>query len=73
MLEQYCLILVIHMKFLKYMAGSLIISFGILLVMIILLRSLQLEAPDGVGLYLGITWIVLAVLTYPLAKKIMRV
>ncbi len=55
------------------MAGSLIISFGILLVIIILLRSLQLEAPDGVAIYLGITWIVLAVLTYPLAKKIMRV
>ena len=61
------------MKILKYMAGSLIISFGILLVIIILLRSLQLEAPDGVAIYLGITWIVLAVLTYPLAKKIMRV
>ena len=61
------------MKFIKYMAGSLIISFGILLVVVILLRSLQLEAPEDIPLYLGIARISLAVVTYPLAKKIMRV
>ncbi len=60
------------MKFLKYMTGSLIISFGILLVLVVLLRSLQLEAPEDIMMYLGLAWIGLAIVIYPFAKKIIR-
>jgi len=61
------------MKFIKYIAGSLIISFGILLVVVILLRSLQLEAPKDITFYLGLAWVLLAIVIYPLAKKIIRI
>lgn len=56
----------------KYIVGSIIISFGILLVVVILLRSLNVEAPDNIMKYLGFAWLVLAVVTYPLAKKLVR-
>jgi hypothetical protein len=61
------------MKFLKYMAGSLIISFGILFVLIILLRSLQIQAPNDIFTYLGLAWVGLAIILYPVAKKFIRV
>ena len=61
------------MKFIKYIAGSLIISFGILLVVVIVLRALPFEAPKDIALYLGLAWILLAIVTYPLAKRIVRV
>ena len=61
------------MKYIKYAIGSLIISFGVLLVLVVLLRSLQLDAPEDIMLYLGMAWLVLAIIAYPLAMKIMRV
>jgi len=56
----------------KYIIGSLIISFGILLVTLILLICINVKAPEGSLKYLGVVWAVLAVFSYPLAKKIIR-
>ena len=61
------------MKYIKYTAGSLIISFGIILVVLILLNALHIEPPEDIARYLGIAWILLAIATYPLAKRIVRV
>ena len=60
------------MKFVKYMIGSLIISFGFLLVLVVLVRAMGIEAPEDVMLYLGIAWLVLAILAFPLAMRIVR-
>jgi len=56
----------------KYIIGSLIISFGILLVITIVSISMGITAPEGSMKYFPIVWAVLAVLTYPLARKIVR-
>ena len=56
----------------KYIIGSLIISFGILLVLLIISISLNLQAPENGMKYFLVAWGVLAVFTYPLAKKIVR-
>lgn len=56
----------------KYIIGSLIISFGILLVALIVLMSVGVKAPENVMQYLGLAWALLAVVSYPLAKKIIR-
>jgi len=56
----------------KYIIGSLIISFGILLVLVIVSISLSLKAPENGITYFAIAWGVLAIITYPLAKKIVR-
>ena len=56
----------------KYLIGSLIISFGILFVAVVVLMSMNVQAPDNVVNYLGLAWVVLAIFTYPFAKKIIR-
>lgn len=56
----------------KYILGSLIISFGILFVAVILLRSLSVPLTESIMKYLGVAWPILAIVTYPLAKKIVR-
>lgn len=56
----------------KYIIGSLILSFGVLLVAVIILMSINVRAPEDGATYLAITWGVLAVLMYPIAKKIIR-
>ena len=56
----------------KYIIGSFIISFGILLILVFILGSLKIEAPDNIMTYLGIAWVVLAIFAYPLARKIIR-
>lgn len=61
------------MKLLKYFAGSLIISFGILLVIGVVLRAAEVQVPDVIGDYLLIVWISLAIVISPFAKKIIRV
>ena len=61
------------MKYVKYMIGSLIISFGFLLVLVVLVRAMGIEAPRDIMLYLGIAWLVLAILSLPLAKRLVRV
>lgn len=61
------------MKLVKYFIGSLIISFGILLVIGLASAGLQLTLPTGVGDYILFIWIGLALLILPFAKKIVRV
>jgi hypothetical protein len=56
----------------KYIIGSLIISFGLLMAAIILLVSLGVKAPDNIMEYLGLAWVLLAIAAYPLARKIIR-
>ncbi|MGL1930584.1 MAG: hypothetical protein OCC45_02360 [Desulfotalea sp.] len=56
----------------KHILGSFIISFGILVIFVFILGSLKIKAPDNVMSYLGIAWVVLAIFSYPLAKKIVR-
>jgi len=56
----------------KYIIGSLIISFGILLVLTIVSISMGITAPEGSMKYFPVVWGVLAVFTYPLAKKLVR-
>jgi len=62
-------IMVINMK---YIIGSLIISFGIIFVAVVVLMSLNVQAPESVMKYLGLAWALLAIFTYPLAKKLIR-
>ena len=56
----------------KYIIGSLIISFGILFVALILLRSLHVQIEGNMMQYLGIAWLVLTIAVYPFAKKWIR-
>lgn len=56
----------------KYIFGSLIISFGILFVAVVLLVSLNLPLTENVVKYLGLAWVILAIIIYPIAKKIVR-
>ena len=59
-------------KNMKYIIGSLILSFGILFVAAVMLISLGVQAPESVINYLGLAWALLAIVTYPLAKKLVR-
>lgn len=56
----------------KYIVGSFIISFGVLLIVVLILGSLKVKAPENIMTYLGIAWVVLAIIAYPLARKIVR-
>ena len=67
--DEFKPIMVVNMK---YVIGSLIISFGILFVVVVVLMSLNVQAPEGVMKYLGWAWALLAIVTYPLAKKLIR-
>ena len=61
------------MKLLKYFIGSLIISFGILLVLGVMLRAAGVQVPDVIGDYLLIVWVGFAIVIMPFAKNIIRV
>lgn len=56
----------------KYIVGSFIISFGILFVAAVFLLSLDLRPPAIVLEYLLLVWVLLAAVTYPFARKIIR-
>lgn len=56
----------------KYVIGSLIISFGIILIALMVLMAAGVKAPENIMKYLGLTWGFLAIATYPLARKIIR-
>ena len=60
------------MKLLKYYLGSLIISFGILLVLTVVLGSMQIKVSEVIINYLALIWALLAVVILPFAKKIIR-
>jgi len=63
----------LNMKLIKYFLGSLIISFGILIVLLIVSRSVGITMPDDILYYLLLAWVSLSVLIFPFAKKIVRV
>lgn len=56
----------------KYILGSIIISFGILFVLVVVLVGVQVKAPENALEYLGAAWLVLSAICYPLAKKLVR-
>lgn len=56
----------------KYIVGSLIISFGILIVGLIIMIALQIKAPPEFLKYLITAWLLLTIFSYPLARKIIR-
>ena len=56
----------------KYIIGSLIISFGILFIAVVVLMSMNVQGPEDTAKYLALAWALLAILTYPLAKKLVR-
>lgn len=56
----------------KYIIGSLIISFGILLVLVVISMSLNVKAPENGMKYFMLAWGLLAIFTYPLARKLVR-
>ena len=56
----------------KYILGSIIISFGFILVAVILMISLSVQMTETSMKYLGLAWLVLTIVLYPLAKKMVR-
>jgi len=56
----------------KYIIGSFIISFGVLAVGLCVLIAMEVNAPDNVLAYLGLAWGLLAIVSYPLARKLVR-
>ena len=56
----------------KYIAGSLILSFGVILVIVVMVAATEMKTPEKFMEYLGMAWLVLAIVMYPLARKIMR-
>ena len=56
----------------KYIIGCLIISFGILIVGVIVLNAMDIKAGEDTLKYLGIAWLVLAAIIYPFSKNIIR-
>ena len=56
----------------KYIIGSVIISFGILFVAVVVLISLKVQPPENFMKYFGLAWASLAFVSYPIAKKIIR-
>ncbi|MGH1470760.1 MAG: hypothetical protein ACRBCS_06175 [Cellvibrionaceae bacterium] len=61
------------MKLIKYFAGSLIISLGILIVMAIFTRAIGVTVPEEYSRYFIVVWVLLALLILPWARKIIRV
>lgn len=56
----------------KYIIGSLIISFGLLLVLVAVSIAMNVQVPEDGMKYFMLVWGGLAILTYPLAKKLIR-
>jgi len=56
----------------NYIIGSLVISFGILFLVVVILNAMQIQAPGNIWQVLGVAWLILAVCVYPFIKKIMR-
>ena len=56
----------------KYIAGSLIISFGLLFIGVVLSNAMGIKAGDDLFTYLGVAWLVLAAMVYPFSKNLIR-
>ena len=61
------------MKLLKYFIGSLIMSFGVLIVAAVLLMALQIQLTEGLTRYFLLLWVLLAIVILPFAKNIIRI
>ena len=56
----------------KYIVGALIISFAVLLLAIFALVTMRLEVSETLVQYFWAAWAGLAIVAYPVARKIMR-
>ena len=56
----------------KYIFGALIISFAFILIAIFLLATMKIDLTETILTYIGIAWAVLAIVCYPVARKIVR-
>jgi len=61
------------MKLIKYFIGSLIISFGILLVIAVMVRAAEVQVPESISDKFLLIWFGLALVITPFAKNIIRV
>lgn len=61
------------MRFIKTYIGSLIISVGLILVVGMAVGAMGLEFPRLISDHLLETWLLVALVLYPLARKIIRV
>ena len=59
-------------QYMKYIAGSLIISFGLLFIGVVLSNAMGIKAGDDLFTYLGVAWLVLAAMVYPFSKNLIR-
>ncbi len=48
------------------------ISFAVIFLIVVVMMSFKLQATGNVMKYLGMAWVLLAIVLYPLAKKIIR-
>ena len=56
----------------RFVIGALIISIGLLFVGMVILNAMGIKSPTDTPAHFGIAWLVMAVLCYPIARKIMR-
>ena len=56
----------------KYIIGAIIISFTFILIAVFLLATMKVDLTKDILNYLGIGWAVLAIICYPIARKIIR-
>lgn len=61
------------MKLLKYFAGCLIISFGLLMLIVFAAGAFGVDATNEILRYLLLAWVLLAICIMPFAKRIIRV
>ena len=61
------------MRFIKAYIGSLIISFGVLFVVGAALMAMGIGLPDIVANHMLETWLITALILWPLAMRIVRV
>ena len=56
----------------KYVIGAIILSLGAMLVLLAVLMAIQIDKPENLTQILGAVWLGLAVVMYPVARKIVR-
>jgi hypothetical protein len=56
----------------KYIIGSIIIIFGVIVVGLIWARALQIKLPSNGLENIVAAWVFFAILSYPLARNIVR-
>jgi hypothetical protein len=56
----------------RFLIGAVVISFGLLFLVMVVLNAMGIKSPSDSPAHFGLVWLVLAVVCYPLARKIMR-